>query len=383
MNAQRTYLDYNATAPVRPAVREAMVEALATVGNPSSVHAEGRAARGRVEDARLEVAALVDADPQDVIFTSGGTEANVLALRGAIAGQGVETLIVSAIEHPSVLQTARLAGVRTLEIPAAADGAIELDALAACLARADGRCLVSVMAANNETGAVQPVEEASALARDHGALMHVDAVQAAGRLALGPMTSGADMITLSAHKIGGPQGIGALIVRDGADPAPVLTGGGQERRLRAGTENVAAIAGFAAAAACVRKETEEPGRLAEMRDRLEADIVADIDGAVVFGSGTVRRLANTTCLAVPGISAEFLVMALDLAGFAVSSGAACSSGKVTRSHVLEAMGIEPALAAGAIRVSTGWATTPDEIARFSQALKDICTREAARSGLAA
>src|SRR5690606_25697453 len=365
---------------------------------------EGRAARGRVEDARLEVAALVDADPQDVIFTSGGTEANVLALRGAIAGQGVETLIVSAIEHPSVLQTARLAGVRTLEIPAAADGATDLGALAGCLARGDGRCLVAGMAANNETGAVQPVEEASALARDHGALMHVDAVQAAGRLALGPMTSGADMITLSAHKIGGPQGIGALIVRDGADPAPVLTGGGQERRLRAGTENVAAIAGFAAAAACVRKETEEPGRLAEMRDRLEADIVADIDGAVVFGSGTVRRLANTTCLAVPGISAEILVIALDLAGFAVSSGsagydgavrcgsgtvrgvastscravpgigaeflvgarvlagvavssgAACSSGKVTRSPVPAAMGIEGALAAGAIRVSTGWAT---------------------------
>ncbi|MEX2644601.1 MAG: cysteine desulfurase family protein [Acetobacterales bacterium] len=354
------YLDHNATAPLRPCAAEAMARALAETGNPSSVHGFGRRARRRVEDAREAVAALADADPAGVVFTAGATEANNLAL-GLARGRRV---LVSAVEHDSVLAAAPEA----TRIPVDGDGLVDLDALDRLVAEvagqsAAGPLLVSVMLANNETGAVQPVAEAVARVRAVApdALLHCDAVQAAGRIPVDMAALGVDMLALSAHKLGGPQGVGALIVRDGVPLVADRRGGGQERGRRAGTEPVAAIAGFGAAAQEAAGESWDDVRA--LRERLEASAREISPDCRVFAAGA-PRLPNTTCLTLPGMSAETQVMALDLAGVAVSAGAACSSGKVALSHVLLAMGVGPDEAATAIRVSLGPATTGAEVDRF-------------------
>jgi cysteine desulfurase len=351
MTMKRVYLDHNATAPVRAEAAHAVTRALLLTGNPSSVHAEGRAARRIVEDARANVAALIHAKPTEVVFTSGGTEAANLAFHSAKAALGVERLIVSAIEHDSVRLAAGALGLPVFVAPVDADGVIDLAALARLL-DAPGKALVALMLANNETGVVQPVVEAVTIARAAGALILTDVVQAAGRMRVDFGALGVDMIFLSAHKLGGPQGVGALIIRDGLPFDPLIRGGGQELRRRAGTENVPGIAGFGAAARLAAAETRMASQLAVLRDRLEAAIRAAAPDVVVFGSGA-PRLANTSLFAAPGLDAETLLMALDLDGLAVSAGSACSSGKVARSHVLDAMGIEEGLAKAAIRVSLG------------------------------
>jgi cysteine desulfurase len=359
------YLDYNATAPVRPAAAAAVAATLEAVGNASSVHAAGRAARRRIEDARERVAALVGAAPAGVVFTSGGTEANALALTGS----GAARLLVSAVEHDSVLRNAPEAA----PIPVDRNGVVDLAALERLLGDARGEpCLVSLMLANNETGVIQPVAEAAAIARTHGARLHCDAVQAAGKIAVDMIALGVDMLTLSAHKIGGPQGVGALVLRDGVTLTPLFRGGGQERGRRAGTENLPGIAGFGAAAAAALADLAAgaPARIAAQRDRLEAALGSQ---AVVHGAGAAR-LPNTSCIGLPGRSAEIQVMALDLAGVAVSSGAACSSGKVRASHVLGAMGLSAADAGCAIRVSLGWASSEDDVDRFVAAWRGLAAR---------
>jgi cysteine desulfurase len=365
----RVYLDWNASAPLRIEAREAARAALELTGNPSSVHGEGRAARRLIEEGRGEVAALVGADPRNVIFTSGGTEANALALSPSVE-QGADRaprdrLLISAIEHPSVRAGGRFAARDIEEIPVRADGVVDLATLEQRLPKG-GRVLVSLMAANNETGVVQPVAVAAEIVHRHGGLLHVDAVQAAGRMPLDINALGADLLTLSAHKIGGAKGAGALIKRDEAlhFADPLIRGGGQERGSRAGTENVAAIAAFgAAAAACQKALLAETAHMVALRDRLEAGLHALTPEAVIFGAET-QRLPNTTLVAIPGAKAETLVIGFDLDGVAVSSGAACSSGKVAPSHVLAAMGVPAELARGAIRISIGPATTEAEIGRF-------------------
>jgi cysteine desulfurase len=375
--AERIYLDWNATAPLRPQARAAAAEALGVCGNPSSVHAEGRAVRRQIEAARESVAALVGAEARNVVFTSGGTEANMMALSPFMGtGPGLEPrdcLVISAIEHPSVLAGGRFPRNAIEIVPVTADGRLDLSALGRLLSalahKGLRRPLVSVMLANNETGVVQPVSQAAALAQAAGALLHVDAVQATGRISCNINEMRADLLTLSAHKIGGPKGVGAVIKRDQSlhFTDPLIKGGGQERGARAGTENVAGIVGFGAAAAVARLDlAAERARMAALRDRLEAGLKARVPAAIVFGA-QAERLPNTTLFAVPGIKAETAVIALDLDGIAVSSGAACSSGKVQPSHVLAAMGVAAPLAQGAIRVSLGPTTTESEVDRFLDA----------------
>ncbi len=374
--AERIYLDWNATAPLRPEARAAMLAALDVAGNPSSVHGEGRAARRLVEEARREVAALVGADAENVVFTSGGTEANALALTpGLQTGDRSEPrgrLLVSAIEHPSVLAGGRFARDQVEELPVTAEGIADLAALEGRLAalRTEGctRPLVSIMHANNEAGVVQPIAAAAAMVHAAGGLLHVDAVQSAGKIPCDINDLGADLVTLSGHKLGGPKGVGALVLREGLHiVAPLIRGGGQERGWRAGTENVAGIAGFGAAAAAARRNREAERRhVGALRDRLEAGLMAAFPRTTVFGA-TAERLPNTTLFAVPGAKAETAVIGLDLAGVAVSSGAACSSGKVAASHVLAAMGVAPALARGAVRVSLGYASAQSDVDGFLSA----------------
>jgi cysteine desulfurase len=371
---QRSYLDYNATAPIRDEVREAVAEALALPGNPSSVHAEGRAARSAVETAREKVAALVGARPEDVVFTSGATEANALAL----APRDGETwrCYVSAIEHPSALCGGRFAPRKVTRFSVTADGVANLESLAEQLreSKASGeKPFVSLMAANNETGAIQPVAEAGRIVHDAGGILHTDAVQAAGRIELDIAALGADLLSLSAHKIGGPKGVGALALGQGATIEPLMKGGSQERRRRAGTENVAGIIGFGVAAELAAADLAKAGEIASLRDELERGALALAPGAVVL-SGNVVRLPNTTCLAVPGVKAETLVIGLDLAGVAVSSGSACSSGKVEASHVLGAMGVADELKQGAIRISLGFGTVNADIYSFHKAFGDLIGR---------
>jgi cysteine desulfurase len=371
---QRFYLDYNATAPLRPEAREAVAAALSLYGNPSSVHAEGRAARAAVETARARVADLVRARPENVIFTSGGTEANALAL--AAQPGGAWHCYVSAVEHPSVLAGGRFYAETTTRIPVTPDGVIDLEILATELDKhhlGGWRPFVSLMAANNETGAIQPVAEAAKIVHSANGLIHTDAVQAAGRIKLDITALGADMLSLSAHKIGGPKGVGALVVREGTTVEPLLKGGSQERRHRAGTENVAGIAGFGVAAELAAAEPAKAGARAALRDELEAGALSIAPNAVVL-SARVERLPNTSCIAVPGVKAETLVIGLDLAGVAVSSGSACSSGKVEASHVLSAMGVPEEIAQGAIRVSLGFATKRDDIENFLKAFAELIGR---------
>lgn len=363
-----TYMDYNATAPLKPAALRAMSAALQEAGNPSSVHAYGRQARRIVDQARQDVAALVGARIEDVIFTSGGTEANNLAL----ASRGDRRLIVSAIEHDSILKRARIEGAELIR--AQRNGEIDLDHLRHLLRKDDRPAFVSLMLANNETGVIQPVVEAGRLAHEHGALFHCDAVQGAGKIGFDLKTVGADMLTLSAHKLGGPQGVGALVLNGDRPVMAVMLGGGQERFRRAGTENVAAIAGFGAVAAqgIDAGETEAIGVL---RDALEDRLAALGQPITVFGRNA-PRLSNTSCFACGARTSETLVMALDLSGIAVSAGSACSSGKVRPSHVISAMGFDAATSGSAIRVSLGWASTMADVDAFAAAWSQIRRREA-------
>jgi cysteine desulfurase len=349
-----TYLDWNATGKLRPQAHTAMLSALEVTGNPSSVHSSGRAARRLVERAREQVAALVGASARSVVFTASGTEANMLALTPALG----DVLVVSRIEHPSVRSGGRFRAME--QIPVTSQGVVDLAALERQLAGC-ARPVVSIMLANNETGVIQPVVAAAALVHAAGGLLHIDAVQGPGRIVCNFSALDADLMTLSAHKIGGPQGVGALILREGLPLDPLIKGGGQERGARAGTENVAGITGFGAAAEAAGEALgEEACRMAALRDRFEAGIRAQTPEAVVFGSG-VDRLPNTCLFAVPGMKAETAIIALDLEGVAVSSGAACSSGKVAPSHVLAAMGVDPELSQGAIRVSLGYSTTDGDV----------------------
>ena len=363
---RETYLDWNATAPLRAEASSAISEALARWGNPSSVHRRGRAARQMIEHAREAIVALIlGVNPGGVIFVSGGTEANNLALRGT----GHDRILVSAVEHDSVLRAAPTAEA----IPVDHNGIVRLDALDQLLAADPRPSLVSVMFANNETGVIQPVAEIAALARRYGALFHCDAVQAAGKVSLNLDLIGADLITLSAHKMGGPPGVGALVVTRGLDLLPLVCGGGQERGRRAGTENLPGIAGFAAAASTAAAEIAVHERVAALRDDLEAGIATLAPEAAVIGA-SVPRLPNTSAIALPGIPAETQVIALDLEGVMISAGAACSSGKVGPSHVLAAMGIESAMAASTIRVSFGWSSCEDDVAHFLRAWTELRQR---------
>jgi cysteine desulfurase len=386
---QRSYFDWNATAPLRPEAREAMDRALSLPGNPSSVHAEGRAARRLIENAREEVAALVGARPGDVFFTSSGTEANMLALTPAIETAAEKRprsrLLLSAIEHASVRAGGRFPREAIEEIPVGADGRIDLAALAGAVAKSP-RPLVSLMLANNETGILQPVAEAAAIVHAGGGLLHVDAVQAIGRIACDITALDADLLTLSGHKIGGPKGTGALARRkeDIHLADPLIRGGGQERGFRAGTENVAGIAAFGAAATLARYDREAEARhMRSLRNLFETGLKAISPGAIIFGA-EVDRLPNTTLFAVEGMKAETAVIALDLEGVAVSSGAACSSGKVQPSHVLAAMGVSPELTRGAVRVSLGWTTTAADVEMFLNAWRKLTTAlSKERRGIAA
>jgi cysteine desulfurase len=369
---RRVYLDHNATAPVRPEAAAAVAAALAEVGNPSSVHAFGRAARRRVEDAREAVAALIGAAPGDIVFTGGGTEANALAL----AGSGRRRLLVSAIEHESVLANAAALDPATPLIPATRQGLVDLDALDRLLDGRGGETLVSLMLANNETGAIEPVAEMAERAHAAGALVHCDAVQAAGKIAIDVRELGVDLLSLSAHKLGGPPGAGALYVSERVALAAVLKGGGQERGRRAGTENVPGIAGFGAAAAAAARGLGHYAGLATLRDRLERAVLARSDRARI-AAREAPRLPNTSCIVLPGLAGETQVMALDLAGIAVSAGSACSSGKVRPSHVLAAMGLSSEEAASAIRVSLGRTSGEDDVERFVEAWGAMAARRAA------
>lgn len=357
------YLDYNATAPIRPEAADAVLRALAIGGNPSSVHAAGRKARALVEQARASVAALVGAPAEAVVFTSGGTEANGLVLASAF-GRGVVRPIVGAAEHASVLETAAASGLAVEMWPATAAGLVDLAWLSARVAAwtaDDGPLFAAMSLANNETGVIQPVAEAAEIVHRAGGRLHVDAVQAAGRIAIDLVSLGADTLSLSAHKVGGPQGAGALVLAPGAEVSRQHHGGGQERGRRGGTENVSGIAGFGAAAEAARRDLAGADKQAAWRDRAQARLV-EAAGAIVFGADA-PRLPNVLCFACEGFDSERQVMALDLDGVMVSAGAACSSGKVTPSHVLTAMGFA-ALAGQAIRVSGGWATAAADWDRF-------------------
>lgn len=355
------YMDWNATAPVRPEAARAVMSALDSCGNPSSVHGFGRNARKLMEEARIELAHRVGARVENVIFTSGGTEANMLAL----ASRGDRRLIVSAIEHDSVLKPALAAGTATIKVDR--NGVVDLDHLRFLLEQDARPALVSLMLANNETGVLQPVADAAELAHAHGALLHCDAAQALGRISVDLAALGADLLTVSGHKCGAPQGVGALIT-NGAAVSALLLGGGQERSRRAGTENVPAIAGFGAAVAAI--DLAASSNVAVLRDALEHRLL-DWDPAIIVFGHEVARLPNTFCFTAGDKTAETLVMALDLAGIAVSAGSACSSGKVRPSHVVTAMGFDASKAGTALRVSLGQTNTESDIDAFIAAWKRI------------
>jgi cysteine desulfurase len=367
----RLYLDFNATAPLRPSARAAMLAALDLVGNASSVHADGRAARALVERAREAVAALLGASAENVVFTSGATEAANLALTPELGFEDkrADYLLVAAIEHACVLHGHRFSARQVVRLPVDGNGCLDLSALEHWLARHPERVMLALQAANNETGVLQPVAEAAARVHAHGGMVVCDAVQAIGKIACSFTTTGADAVLISAHKFGGPKGAGALVFANDRWHlnAPLLRGGGQERGARAGTENVAALAGFGAAADAIGDVDE---RLSRWRDQVEEDLV-DFDPAAVIFARSMPRLPNTSAFALPSIRADTLLIALDLAGISVSSGSACSSGKVRRSHVLDAMGVDPTLASGAIRVSFGPGSQAGDAARFSETLRRL------------
>ena len=379
------YLDHNAISPLRDAARAAITEALAYCGNASSVHAAGRAARARIERAREAVARLAGCGSSEVVFTSGGTEANGLALKGAVqgaaeGGKRITRLLVSAIEHDSVRAHAAVLaesvpGLKLQEMPVTGDGKVDLASLRDMLIHGKGRVLVSVMAANNETGVVQDIAQIGAVLKREGgpdALLHVDAVSVMGRAEFSFAAVGADYMTISAHKLGGPQGAGALIVREAAPLSAQIMGGGQEMGRRAGTENVAAIAGFGAVAA----QIDDGQNLRSLRESFETRLKALAPDVVIFGAAA-ERLSNTTNFAIPGLLSETALIALDLDGVAVSSGAACSSGKVKPSHVLAAMGVAESLARCGVRVSFGWTNSERDADAAIASLGRLLARRAA------
>lgn len=384
--SQRIYFDHNAGSPVRSSAMEAAIAAMRAGGNPSSVHQEGRRARRVVESARRSVAALVEASPKTVIFTAGATEANVTALTPEwhVRGQSVrfERLFVSAVEHPSVMRGGRFPAEAVEILPVDGQGIVQLGRLAQRLSEC-APSLVSLQRANSETGVLQPVAEVATLVHAAGGRLHCDAVQAAGRIALEINELGADTIALSSHKIGGLQGCGALIwANPDVGPRPLVSGGGQELYRRAGTEAVPAIASFGAAADEALHDMRKIETLRAYRDWLIDALRFISPDMTVFGE-YADRLANTICVAVPGIAAETAVIAFDLAGVAVSAGSACSSGKVTASHVLSAMGVPSDLSRGGIRISLGWTNTEDEVHRFVDVWRDVIGRMRTTTGRAA
>jgi cysteine desulfurase len=369
------YLDHNASSPLRPESLSAVIHALGVGGNPSSIHAKGRAARAVMEEAREKIARLAGAGPDQLVFTSGATEANSLALFGAVEGSLAEDqvsnrrsgritrIFVSAIEHASVLATAgrlaeRFPWLRVQLLGVTADGVIDLEGLRVALREGKGRALVAVMAANNETGVIQPIAQVAKLVAEANALLLVDAVPAAGKIGLDFTLC--DYMVLSAHKIGGPQGSGVLVVREAVPLQPQFVGGGQQKGLRAGCENLSGIAGFGAAAHALADGEGERARIAHLRDHFEAALKQAIPQAVIFGV-TQDRLCSTSCFAIPGLAAETALIGLDLDGVRMSSGSTCSSGKVAVSHVLTAMGVKEQLAAGALRASFGWSSTMEDV----------------------
>ena len=354
---------------MRPEVIEAVRRRQEIGGNPSSVHALGRDARQAIEDAREKVAALVHVRPQQIVFTSGGTESNNLALNGVSKRQ----LFVSAVEHGSVLAVALITDPDAVVVPVDGAGRIDIGALEALLGERAGTGLVSIMLANNETGVINSVAAVAGLAHRFGATVHCDAIQAAGKIAIDFGELGVDLMSLSAHKIGGPQGVGALVVGDGVELAARVIGGGQEQGLRAGTENVAGVVGFGVAADIAARTLGDFEKLAALRNEMEQRLRQFAPLSRVIGRDA-RRLPNTSCITMPGVVSETQVMALDLAGVAVSAGAACSSGKVARSHVLEAMGIDDAIADCAIRVSLGWRTSKNDIELLYEAWTELYGR---------
>jgi cysteine desulfurase len=380
MAAARLYLDWNATAPLHPAAREAMLRAMDIQGNPNSVHGEGRAARAAVEAARRQVARLTGAEPAHVVFTSGATEAANMVLtpefRMGRTPLLVSHLYISAVEHPAVREGGRFTRDNVSEIPVTSDGTVDLAALEAMLAahdRASGLPMVAIMLANNETGILQPVGEAAKLVQAAGGLLVVDAVQAAGRIPLDINAIGADFLIVSSHKIGGPKGAGALVSRgEVLMPKPLIHGGGQEKGHRSGTENTLAIIGFGAAAEAAAADFEvRNAAIGSLRDRLEAGMELAAPDVIIHGKGG-PRVPNTSFFTLPGLKSETGQIAFDLEGVAISAGSACSSGKVGESHVLVAMGCDPKL--GALRISLGSTTTEADIDRAIAAFARIAGR---------
>ena len=359
---QTVYFDHNATTPVRAEVAEAVAGALALTGNASSVHTAGRQARQSVEQAREHIAELVGVSPAQIVFTGSGTEANNLVLRGTDCTH----VLASEVEHYSVL-----AAADNIELlPVDGDGVIDVAVLKSRLEDVDGSALVSVMLANNETGVIEPAAEISRIAKEHGALIHTDAIQAAGKIKVDWVELGVDFISLSAHKIDGPQGIGALVMNEDIPLISLIRGGGQERSRRAGTENVPGIVGFGAAAKLAAENLGKANEIGILRDHLELRVKEIAPDAEVFGE-SVERLPNTTCLTMPNIASETQVMKFDLTGIMVSAGSACSSGKVQISHVLKVMGIVEDVASTAIRVSLGHGNTMDEVEHFVSQWREI------------
>jgi cysteine desulfurase len=362
---QIVYLDHNATSPVRAGVVDAVADALTVSGNASSVHQAGRQARQLVDQARDHVARLVGVSPAEIVFTSGGTEANNLVLRGV----DVDHILVSTVEHPSVLEAAD----NIEQIPVDKNGLVDLAILEARLSELDGRILVSVMQANNETGVIEPIAEIVQIAKKYDALVHTDAIQALGKIAVERDALGVDFISLSSHKIGGPQGVGALVINEEVPLRALNRGGGQERNRRGGTENVPGIVGFGAAAEQAAEELSQAVEIEALRDQLEAAIKSIAPGTVIHGEN-VDRLPNTTCLSMPNVVSETQVMKFDLAGFMISAGAACSSGKVQASHVLLAMGVEDEEASTAIRISLGHTNNASDVEAFVEQWREMYAR---------
>jgi len=364
------YLDYNASAPLKPEARDTAVAALGIGGNPSSVHQSGREARAIIERARQDVAILVGGRTQDVIFTSGATEANNLAIRGFVPEGEPRRVIVNVTEHPSVLEAVGDAE----HLPVQADGVVDIGFLQRMLADRDWRnCLVSVMAVNNETGVIQPIDEVVAVAHAAGAKVHCDAVQAAGHMAIDMLDRGIDVVTISGHKMGGPRGVGAVVTGPGVELNPIIRGGGQERGRRSGTENPAGIAGMGAVCASAPSYGPNVAKARELRDRLEVALHETVPSAVIVASNSPRA-GHVCCVALPGVPAETQVMAMDLEGIAVSAGAACSSGKIKTSHVLREMGLGEEISGSAIRVSFGWNSRDEDVDGFLNAYRRMAAR---------
>lgn len=368
------YLDHNASTPMRPKALALMTELLAVTANPSAIHKSGRILRAHIEKAREQVAVAVGGNPENVIFTSGATEANITVLNGC---KDVRHVIVSDIEHPSV----KKACDNILVCPASRTGLIRLDRLEEMLkdcAGQGGGILVSVMLVNNESGVIQPVQEAAALARKYGALFHTDAAQALGRMPVDLAGLDADALTLSAHKVGGPQGVGAIVLRDGFAVAPLFRGGKQEKSRRAGTENAAGIAAFGAAAEEAAANVAAYQKLALLRDHLEEEILRMSPEVVIFGKN-VPRAPNTSFFSTPGLESQALMIAFDLEGIAVTAGTACSSGSTRKSTVLAAMDATPEEQESSLRISLGWSSKPEDVAAFLAAWQKIYTRMKTRS----